>query len=105
VNTDEAVSRDPAGSGQARMREQGRDVLQVARGVADVWARPARGGEDDRLTQALLGRPAEVLEARGAWVRVRLPDYEGWMERAHLAPPAAEQPAEVLAVTAPAGSA
>jgi cell wall-associated NlpC family hydrolase len=75
-------------------------VLQVARGVVDVWARPERGGDDDRLTQALLGRPAQVLETRGAWARVRLPDYEGWVERADLAAPARETTAEVLAVTA-----
>lgn len=75
-------------------------ALQVARGVADVWARPARGADDDRLTQALLGRPATVLEARGAWARVRLPDYEGWVERAHLAAPATESTPEVLTVTA-----
>src|SRR5689334_20765504 len=72
---------------------------QVARGVVDVWARPARGDEDDRLTQALLGRPAAVLEEQGAWARVRLPDYEGWVEQAHLAAPAAETP-DVLVVTA-----
>jgi cell wall-associated NlpC family hydrolase len=75
-------------------------VLAVARGVADVWARPQRGGDDDRLTQALLGRPAEVLEARDAWARVRLSDYEGWMERAALAAPPNEDTAEALVVTA-----
>jgi cell wall-associated NlpC family hydrolase len=71
----------------------------VARGVVDVWAEPRRGSEDERLTQGLLGRPARVLEERGDWVRVRLPDYEGWVERAHVAAPA-EPTAEVLAVTA-----
>jgi gamma-D-glutamyl-L-lysine dipeptidyl-peptidase len=74
-------------------------VLAVARGVADVWARPARGGEDDRLTQALLARPAEVLEERDDWARVRLSDYEGWVERADLALAPEATPA-VLAVTA-----
>jgi gamma-D-glutamyl-L-lysine dipeptidyl-peptidase len=74
--------------------------LQVARGVVDVWARPGGGAEDDRLTQALLGQPATVLEARGAWARVRLPDYEGWVERVHLATPAVENTPHVLAVSA-----
>jgi len=75
-------------------------VLQVARGVADIWARPERGADDDRLTQALLGRPAVVLETRGAWARVRLPDYEGWMDRADLASPAPETTERLLLVTA-----
>jgi cell wall-associated NlpC family hydrolase len=79
------------------------DVLAVARGVADVWARPARGRTDDRLTQALLGRPAAVLEAREGWARVRLSDYEGWMERANLGASAAEDTSEVFVVTALAG--
>ena len=74
--------------------------LQVARGVVDVWARPERGPDDERLTQALLGRPAELLEERGAWTRVRLPDYEGWVERAHLAAPAAADTPRVLVLTA-----
>ncbi|HLH25645.1 MAG TPA: C40 family peptidase [Chloroflexota bacterium] len=72
----------------------------MARGVVDVWARPARGADDDRLTQALLGQAATVLETRGEWARVRLPDYEGWVERACLASPAAAATAEALAVTA-----
>jgi hypothetical protein len=72
----------------------------VARGVVDVWARPARGADDDRLTQALLGMPAEVLEERGPWRRVRLPDYEGWVEAQRLAAPPAVATDRVLAVTA-----
>src|SRR4051794_5807093 len=73
---------------------------QVARGVVDVWAGPGRSADDDRVTQALLGQSATVLDVRGAWARVRLPDYEGWVERAHLAAPTAESTADVLAVTA-----
>jgi len=75
------------------------EPLQIARGVVDVWAAPG-GADDDRLTQALLGCPATVLAEREGWARVRLPDYEGWVERAALArAPAAATP-EVLVVTA-----
>jgi cell wall-associated NlpC family hydrolase len=78
-----------------------RETLQVARGVADVWLWPRRGeGEEDRLSQGLLGWPAEVLEARDGWRRVRLPDYEGWVERAHLASPPAAATDRALVVTA-----
>jgi cell wall-associated NlpC family hydrolase len=70
----------------------------VARGVVDVWAAPGCSEDDDRLTQALLGQPAVVLEDRGAWVRVCLPDYEGWVERAALAP-AAHPTGPLLTIT------
>jgi gamma-D-glutamyl-L-lysine dipeptidyl-peptidase len=73
--------------------------LEVARGVVDVWAEPRRGSEDERLTQGLLGQPARVLAARGGWVHARLPDYEGWVEGAHLAAPA-EHTDKVLVITA-----
>src|SRR5579884_696583 len=76
------------------------EPLQVARGVVDVWAAPGGGSDDDRLTQALLGCPAVVLEEREGWARVRLPDYEGWLERAALGPAAHTTSAEVLVVTA-----
>ena len=42
------------------------DSLQIARGVVDVWPEPHVGSNDDRLTQALLGCPAEVLEHGGS---------------------------------------
>jgi hypothetical protein len=40
------------------------------------------------VTQALLGTPAAALarDASSAWTRVRLPDYEGWVATAALAP-------------------
>jgi hypothetical protein len=40
------------------------------------------------VTQALLGTPAAALarDASGAWTRVRLPDYEGWVVTPALAP-------------------
>jgi gamma-D-glutamyl-L-lysine dipeptidyl-peptidase len=75
------------------------ESLQIARGVVDVWAAPGGGSDDDRLTQALLGCPAAVLEEREGWARVRLPDYEGYVERTALAPVAAAPGAEVLTVT------
>jgi gamma-D-glutamyl-L-lysine dipeptidyl-peptidase len=76
------------------------ESLQVARGVVDVWPAPGGGSDDDRLTQALLGCPATVLEERDGWARVRLPDYEGFVERAALAPGAVAASGEVLTVTA-----
>ena len=75
------------------------ESLQVAHGVVDVWPSPGRGGDDDRLTQALLGCPATVLERRAGWAHVRLPDYEGFVEGAALAPAAATAAGDVLTVT------
>lgn len=74
-----------------------RDVPDVA-----AWARamdgPSRLGLHGRtLTQALLGEPIEIVEERGDWAQVLLPDqpsssdaegYPGWVRRAHLAPAA-----------------
>src|SRR3954447_2019487 len=76
------------------------ELLQVARGVVDVWPAPGGGSDDDRLTQALLGCPATVLEECEGWARVRLPDYEGFVDRAALAPGAVAPSGEVLTVTA-----
>jgi cell wall-associated NlpC family hydrolase len=77
------------------------ETLQVARGVVDVWPWPRRGeGEEDRLSQGLLGWSAAVLEAHDGWVRTRLPDYTGWVERAHLAPPPPDPTDRALVVTA-----
>lgn len=62
-------------------------TLAVAAGVADVRREPDAGSE--QVTQALLQTPVvPVDEARG-WMRVRLSDYEGWIETAQLAVPAA----------------
>jgi cell wall-associated NlpC family hydrolase len=40
------------------------------------------------VNQALLGTPATCLaqDSSGAWTQVRLPDYEGWVANAALAP-------------------
>src|SRR6478609_540718 len=72
---------------------------RVGAPVADVRAEPRDDAE--RVNQALLGTPAEALEAGPAdWVRVRLPDYTGWMRECDLtwAPPAA--PARAVRVAA-----
>lgn len=70
----------------------------VAIGVADVYRAPSRDAE--RVTQALMNTPARILEDAGAWKRILLPDYEGWIAASHLANPAT--PAECVAVvTAP----
>ena len=57
--------------------------------LADVWA---AAGSAERVTQALLGEPALVLDERVGWARVALPwqpgpdprGYLGWLRRAHL---------------------
>ena len=62
-------------------------IRAIAMGVADV--RGAPDGRAELVTQALLGARAEVLEtAANGWARVRLADYEGWVESAHLVAPA-----------------
>jgi cell wall-associated NlpC family hydrolase len=76
------------------------EPLQIARGIVDVWAAPGCGVDDDRLTQALLGCPAIVLAERDGWARVRLPDYEGWVERGALAQAPDVAAPEALVVTA-----
>jgi cell wall-associated NlpC family hydrolase len=64
-------------------------VTVVAVPLADVWAAP---GSPERVTQALLGEPALLLDATADWVQVALPwqpgpdprGYLGWARRAHL---------------------
>ena len=79
----------------------------VAVPLADVWSAP---GSPERVTQALRGEPALVLEERADWARVALPwqpghdprGYLGWVRRAHLraghprAPAAPGRPTDVL---------
>ncbi|HEX6608393.1 MAG TPA: SH3 domain-containing protein, partial [Chloroflexia bacterium] len=55
---------------------------EVQTPVADLRAEPRDDAE--RVNQALLATPLEVLDthtdaAGDAWLRVRLPDYTGWM--------------------------
>src|SRR6266852_6298443 len=57
----------------------------VATGVADMRAEPDEAAE--RVTQALLNMPAYAGEPRGAWVPVKLVDYQGWMRLSDLAEP------------------
>jgi cell wall-associated NlpC family hydrolase len=67
--------------------------------VADVRAEPRDDAE--RVNQALLGTPAEALEAGPEdWVRVRLPDYTGWMRERDLTPAAPAAPARSVRVAA-----
>ncbi len=57
--------------------------------LTDVWA---AADSAERVTQALLGEPAVVLDERGDWARVALPwqpgpdprGYLGWVRRADL---------------------
>jgi hypothetical protein len=57
----------------------------ITAGLVDVRAAPSDDAE--RVTQALCGSPAQRLEAAEEWVRVHLPDYDGWVHRAALAAP------------------
>lgn len=59
-----------------------RNTLRVSAAVTDVRREPADSAE--LVTQALLNTPAEALETREHWVRVRLADYEGWVASGHL---------------------
>ena len=58
----------------------------VASGVAAIRRHPDATSE--QVTEALLHTPAVPLAEEHGWVHVRLPDYEGWIESAHLAAPA-----------------
>jgi cell wall-associated NlpC family hydrolase len=62
----------------------GEAALVIGLGVADVRREPDAGSE--LVTQALLNVPAMPQEFAGGWVRVRLPDYEGWVAEEALAP-------------------
>ncbi len=84
--------------------ETGRSVVAVP--LADVRRDP--GTQSELVTQALLGTPVQRMAEKpgDAWVYVRLPDYEGWMERTALAveaatAPAADQYVRVTPSTAP----
>ncbi len=63
--------------------------------VADLRAAPQ--GEAELINQALLGTPVTVLDlgtaAAAGWVRVRLPDYEGWLATAAIGTAAGTNPA------------
>lgn len=66
-----------------------RNILRVSAAVTDVRRDPVDSAE--LVTQALLNAPAEALETRQQWTRVRLADYEGWVSSGHLsASPAPE---------------
>lgn len=83
--------------------ERGHLVVTVP--LADVRRDP--DADSELVTQALLGTPVQPLAEGpgGAWVYVRLPDYEGWIERATLTAeetgaPAADQLVRVTPSTA-----
>ncbi len=71
----------PPGAGEAG--GPSRSVVAVP--LADVRRDPDANSE--LVTQALLGTPVQRLAEGpgGAWVYARLPDYEGWVDRATLA--------------------
>lgn len=54
----------------------------VAAGLADVRRHP--NADAELVTQARLWTPARCLEEAAGWVRVRLPDYEGWVRDTDL---------------------
>lgn len=54
--------------------------------VANMFSKP--DGNSDVVSQAILGTNVEVLETRGAWLRIRTPDaYTGWAEARNFIPP------------------
>jgi gamma-D-glutamyl-L-lysine dipeptidyl-peptidase len=76
---------------------------EVQTPVADLRAEPRDDAE--RLNQALLATPLEVLDmhtdaAGDSWLRVRLPDYTGWMRAGAVArldaPPAPGRQVRVI---------
>ncbi|HEU0028309.1 MAG TPA: SH3 domain-containing C40 family peptidase [Ktedonobacterales bacterium] len=83
-------------------RRATRAKLAVAIGVADVRREP--DVDSELVTQALMGARATALEtAPNGWARVRLADYEGWVESEYLASPsrASERVAVVATPRAP----
>ena len=76
----------------------------IAVPLADVRREPDAASE--LVTQALLGIPAVRLAAdpSGTWIRVRLPDYEGWVPADALVARPGEPAATTVQVTAPAAS-
>ncbi|HEY7835649.1 MAG TPA: C40 family peptidase [Ktedonobacterales bacterium] len=57
----------------------------IAVGLADVRRDPDAAAE--LVTQARLWTPARCLEVAPGWVRVRLPDYEGWVRATEVDAP------------------
>jgi hypothetical protein len=85
----------PTTAAASRARRRDVTILAVTNGVVDVHREPDASSE--LVTQALLAAPAVVLKSNpGGWTRVRLVDYEGWVESANLATPAEQS--EVVAV-------
>jgi hypothetical protein len=79
----------------SRARRRNETILAIANGVVDVHREP--NARSELVTQALLGVPAVILKTDpSGWTRVRLVDYEGWVESAKLAVSA--EPGEVVAV-------
>lgn len=73
-------------SGTRTTASRVRRSLAVNVGVADVRREPESASE--QVTQALLGSSASLLdEPVDGWMRVRLPDYEGWIHGDQLATP------------------
>ncbi len=60
-------------------------TFAVSVGVADIRREPDPSAE--LVTQALMNMPATAGETSGAWTRVALPDYSGWIHSDELAEP------------------
>lgn len=53
--------------------------------VANIYRNPSTDSE--RVTQALQGEPVKILNRRGSWLEVSLPDqfnYQGWLQESRL---------------------
>ncbi len=79
----------------------GESGLVIGWGVADLRREPDAASE--LVTQALLNVPAVPQSSAAGWMRVRLPDYEGWIaaEALATAPTRREYVAVVRAPRAP----
>ncbi len=55
--------------------------LYIAIEIANVYS--SFSTDSERVTQALHGEPVKVIEKRGKWLKVKLPeqyDYQGWLQ-------------------------
>jgi cell wall-associated NlpC family hydrolase len=96
---DTTTARAPASSRERRGAPARRRRLAIAVGLADVRHEPDAASE--LVTQARLWTEAEASDERDGWIRVRLPDYDGWVRGEDLKAPPRQTSPWVAVVTAP----
>ncbi|HLV81321.1 MAG TPA: C40 family peptidase [Chthonomonadaceae bacterium] len=71
----------------------------IAHNVVSLRAEPNSGSE--QVSQAILGEPAQILEEREAYARIRTAEgYEGWALRRHLHRPKTQQERDMQSAVA-----